>query len=277
MKLYLCAPHSNWFIDAMKVYLAGPSNGYTENCMKVYLAGTNSRDYVFDNHKNEKLYVLESFYYVKDWMLPYIKNKWNFLLDSGAFTFMNDKKSGKIDWNNYTEKYAQFINDNNIDLFFELDIDSIIGLKQVEKLRYKLEKLTNKQCIPVWHPTRGKEYWEKMIDQYSYVALGGMAANVKYKNKIEKYFPYFINSAKQKQCKVHALGYTKIKNLHKYKFHSVDSTAWLYGNRGGFLYQFTGNDIEQIKTKNKKLKSKPAAIHNFIQWVKFQKYAEKNL
>jgi len=32
---------------------------------------------------DEKLYILESFYYVEKWMIPYIRNKvWNFMLDS---------------------------------------------------------------------------------------------------------------------------------------------------------------------------------------------------
>tara|TARA_R100000655_G_scaffold34745_1_gene67588 strand:- start:7550 stop:8443 length:894 start_codon:yes stop_codon:yes gene_type:complete len=281
MKVYLATPHTydvgKLYSDNMKIYLAEAQHGETQKAMDVYLAGLSSRPFVLK--EQDKICVLESFYYIKDWMIPYIQNEWNFLLDSGAFTFMNDKKNnGNINWNEYTEKYADFINKNNIDLFFELDIDSIIGIKNVEKLRTKLEKLTNKQCIPVWHKTRGKKYWEKMIKEYDYVAIGGLVSNVKYKNKIEKYFPYFIKTAKENNCKVHALGYTSVKSLKKYPFYSVDSTSWIQGNRGGFLYKFTGNNIIQInKPQNTRLKAKKTAIHNFNEWVKFQKYAEKNM
>ena len=51
----------------------------------------------------------------------------------------------------------EFINTYKIDKFFELDIDSVVGYEEVLKLRKKLEHLTEKQCIPVWHTSRGKE------------------------------------------------------------------------------------------------------------------------
>jgi hypothetical protein len=66
--------------------------------------------------------------------------------------------------------------------------------------------------------------------------------------------------------------------MKRYKFDSVDSTAWIYGNIGGYIYQFTGREIIQIhKPPNTRLKSKKVAIHNFKEWVKFQKYAYENL
>lgn len=126
--------------------------------MKVYLAGCASFQKII-----EPLYipsVLESFFYFRsDWQLDYIKDK-NFLLDSGAFTFMMD--SGRnVDWDNYVERYADFINTNKIKYFFELDIDSIVGYDVVKKLRKKLEKLTGSQAIPVWHLSTGIYLEEK--------------------------------------------------------------------------------------------------------------------
>lgn len=120
-------------------------------------------------------YILESFFYLKDWLfdLPFYRTD-NFLLDSGAFTFLNQKKKAKPDWDLYVEKYAQAIVQKNIQFFFELDIDSIVGLAEVERLREKLERLTNRRCIPVWHRSRGKQYWLDMISEYDYVAVGGI-------------------------------------------------------------------------------------------------------
>jgi len=148
----------------MNVYLAGLNCGNIskKQKMNIYLAGfhgeknrTNQNDIL-----KQKIYVLESFAYIKDWQLPLIKNEWNFLLDSGAFTFMDNvqERTTGIDWNDYVKRYADFINKMNIDLFFELDIDSILSLKEVEKLREKLEKLTGKKSIPVWHRSRGIDY-----------------------------------------------------------------------------------------------------------------------
>ena len=60
---------------------------------------------------------------------------------------INGKNTNNVDWDEYIESYAEFINNHNIKLFMELDIDSVVGIKEVERLRNKLERLTNKQCI----------------------------------------------------------------------------------------------------------------------------------
>lgn len=249
--------------------------------MNLFLAGHSAEKNRVNTDKEvykDKIYILESFYYIQDWMLPYIKNHWHFLLDSGAFTFMNNvKKNNNVNWDEYLERYAKFINDYNIDLFFELDIDSIVGIKEVERLRHKLERLTNKKSIPVWHKSRGLEYWKKMVKDYDYVAIGGIVT----KEIKPKHYPIFNNLlkiAKENNCKVHGLGFTRTSELHKYPFYSVDSTAWIYGNRSGFLYRFTGNNIEKIdKPEGTRLKGKQVAIHNFKEWVKYQKYAKEHL
>ena len=246
--------------------------------MNIYLAG--------DNYKKDKfkistkdVNVLESYFYLRkqDWMFPLIKEFNNFLLDSGAFTFISQTKNHKINWDNYIEEYADFINKNNIKLFFELDIDSIIGIKEVERLRDKLEKLTNKKCIPVWHISRGHDYWLKMIKEYNYVAIGGIAI----KEIKQKHYPIFkqlIKEAHIEDCKVHGLGFTNLKGLTKYKFDSVDSTSWLSGNRFGSVYKFNGTTMVKIdKQKGQRIKNKETAMNNFIEWVKFCKYAEKYL
>ena len=109
--------------------------------MQLYLAGIwgeNKQDEL-QCKKKLKPRILESFYYINDEtkaMIPYYKD---FLLDSGAFTFMQNTKT-KINWDEYVERYAKFIKDNNIKHFFELDIDSIVGIEEVERLR-------NKDCI----------------------------------------------------------------------------------------------------------------------------------
>ena len=120
--------------------------------MKIYLAGTQGNKGGLVKDKIG-LYLLESFIYLNDKTIQFYKDH-HFLLDSGAFTYMNKKTDHKVDWDEYITNYASFIDKHDIEHFFELDIDSIVGIKEVERLRYKLEKLTNKQCIPVWHNSR---------------------------------------------------------------------------------------------------------------------------
>lgn len=242
--------------------------------------GTSREKWPYSGSEGGQYNILESFYYCKNnafipVLIPHLKS---FLLDSGAFTFMQGKAS--VNWDSYTEEYAAFINKHDIKLFFELDIDPIVGLKEVERLRKKLEHLTGKKPIPVWHISRGKEYFVKMCKEYPYVALGGIVTQEVPRAVYEKAFPWFIATAHKYGAKIHGLGYTSLEGLHKYHFDSVDSTAWLYGNRGGYLYKFnprTGMMDKIDAPSGSRLKSTEAAMHNFLEWIKFQEYAEKHL
>lgn len=239
--------------------------------MILYLAGTKD---IIPYIEDKNISILESFYYVNNEFAEKIKYFKNFLLDSGAFTFLNTKK--EIDWNIYLEKYVDFINKYDIKNFFELDIDNIIGYDKVKLLRKKLIKLTNKQPIPVFHRSRGKEEFLNLCSEFDYIAIGGIA--IKHIKKEEyKYFKWFIDEAHKKGCKIHGLGYTDIKGLKKYDFDSVDSTTWLTGGvRFGYIHKFNNGTIKKIHKKNNKLINvEEANLNNFTEWVKFQKYAER--
>ena len=262
--------------------------------MQIYLAGTHSRLYVMKVYlagehevKNGSLAdwrgldILESFVYCeKNRHFNRLVNagQINLLLDSGAFTFMSDKNNqGGVNWNAYIDRYAAFVLEHKIEKFFELDIDSVVGLKEVERLRTRLESLTHRQSIPVWHRARGLDYWRSMVKEYEYVAIGGIVTR-EIKQHEHGIFTNLINIAKENGARVHGLGYTNLKGLEKYKFDSVDSTSWLYGNRSGEVFKFNGKTIVSItKPPGTRLNARDVAINNFTEWVKFQKYAEKNL
>lgn len=297
----------------MKLYLAG---GIQANCkplwtallsalyrggreLKIYLAGTQGRRWVVDEKmkiylagqypwKREGIYddiiqkcdvaILESYYYADEWTEKTIPLLKNFLLDSGAFTFMSNAKKGNIDWKKYIDGYVDFINRNSVKHFFELDIDCIVGYENVLKIRQYIEEKTGKKCIPVWHKSRGKEEFLKMCDEYDYVAIGGIVSKEITQNEYP-YFTWFINEAHKRGAKIHGLGFTNLKGLEKYKFDSVDSTSWTTGNRFGSVYFFNGKTVVKYDKKQgqRLADSKAVAVHNFNEWVKFQKYAEKNL
>tara|TARA_R110000824_G_scaffold9123_1_gene41095 strand:- start:761 stop:1501 length:741 start_codon:yes stop_codon:yes gene_type:complete len=246
--------------------------------MKIYLAGTQG-DKANLTSTNKDLYLLESFYYLKDKHMDLYKNH-NFLLDSGAFTFFSGKK---IDWDNYVTRYINFINKHGIDLFFELDIDKIIGIDKVEKIRKRIEEETEKQSIPVWRPSRGIKYWYNMIKEYSYVAISASgkydSAWTRKKDNIPV-LKKMLKLAKENNCKVHGLGFTSLKLLSIISFYSVDSTSWIAGQQYCTFYKFNGKGMNQInKTDNNKrgINPKGRLLYNFNEWVKFQKYAYTNL
>lgn len=248
--------------------------------MNVYLAGTSPK---YLKGLKEPAYILESFAYMKkhEKHVPSLLQN-NFMLDSGAFTFMGNKTK-KIDWHEYTKEYVRFINENNIKLFFELDIYSVIGTKKTEELRELIESGTNKKSIPVWHIFLGIDYYKRMVDRYDYIAIG---ASGRHDSKWTRTNPEKLNAlvqyAKKRKTKVHGLGYTVLKQLEKIPFHSVDSTTWLNAGKYGEFQIFKNNSIKKLQAKNIGKKTIREAAeemqqHNFNQWIKFQKYAKAKL
>ena len=254
--------------------------------MKVYLAapGSVKKEFQDGTIVPEDIYVLESYYSMQDWFKPFIPRFKSFLLDSGVFTFMsNAQKHGSVDWLSYADGYADFIKEYKCQLYFELDIDAVKGLQYAEMLRNRIEQRVGWASIPVWHVSRGKDYFISMCRDYKYVAFGGIITDGLSTATLEKYFPWFINTAHKNGAKIHGLGYTNLKGLMKYHFDSVDSTTWTMGNRFGQLMQFKNGTIIKhnsvvgsVKTRSIKDLS-AAAYHNFSEWLKFQRYADNNL
>lgn len=250
--------------------------------MELYLAGLQGESgwgsSVLDADQPKiDLFVLESFYYADEWTERIIPKLRGFMLDSGAFTFLNSGR-GKPDWEAYVDRYADFINRNGVDLFFELDIDPIIGYDGVLRLRQRLEDKTGRKPIPVWHKSRGKDEFLKMCEEYEYVSIGGIVTK-EISRKEYQFFPWLIREAHRRGAKIHGLGFTNLEGLRKYRFDSVDSTAWTSGNRFGSVYRFNGRTmVKYDKKEGQKLADPRAvAVNNFNEWAKFQRYAEKHL
>lgn len=224
-----------------------------------------------------KPFILESFFYAKENSEATIQQYADYLLDSGAFTFMTNSGT-VVNWDEYVENFAHFVKRNNVDKFFELDIDSVVGYKKVLELRQRLETLTGRQPIPVWHKSRGREEYLRHCAEYKYVALGGIVSKEITDNDY-KFFPWFISEAHKQGAKIHALGFTNLVGLTKYHFDSVDSTAWTTGNRFGYLYKFDGKSMGKIKVPPGKRFADPkqVALNNYVEWCKFQRYASTNL
>ena len=245
--------------------------------MKIYLAGFKTIEKLYTKSTKD-INLLSSFYEHKGGVYGnYVKQE-NHILDSGAFTFLNNSSKGNLDWDNYITEYAKFINKNNIQKFFNLDIESICGDKEEERLRRKLEALTNKKCIPVWHKARGLDYFKWLTKEYNYIAIGGIVTK-EIKKTEYPVFTKLLKIAAANNCKFHGLGFTNIKGMHKYPFYSVDSTNWMASRFGSMgLYKFTGNDLKQIKKPpGMKKNGFKCDLFNFNEWIKFAKYAERHL
>lgn len=197
----------------------------------------------------------------------------NFLLDSGAYSFMNALKGKKVDFKAYQDSYIDFINRADVKYFFNLDLDNVIGIKKTKEMRDDLEKRTGKKCVPVWHKCMGLDGWIELTKQYDYVAIGTMQ-EIKGNPSVMK---ALTNVARKNNCKVHGLGFTP-KGVEKYGFFSTDSTSWFRGFVWGAIEHFNGKEIVRIanKEKNQRIKDRNAILKiNYEEWLKYQSFLDK--
>jgi len=246
--------------------------------VKVYLAVTSLA--YFTHAKPEDIYSLCSYYYTdKDKALTAYIPKWkDFILDSGIFTYLNGKESKGIDWDKYVDNYAEYIKTNKIKNYVEVDIDKILNLAEVERLRKRLEKKVGWQSMPVWHLGRGYDKWLEICHDYSYICFGAFITDGLKESKYKK-IPKFIADARNRKCDVHGLGMTHFNWLKKLKFFSVDSSSWCSGVRYGAVSKFDKDRIHIFpRPANKRFKDyKKVGYHNLNEWTKFIKYADEIL
>lgn len=241
--------------------------------MKLYLASLSGSRACLETLAKEGIripYVLESFYYMEDWIMDYVAHCQDFILDSGAYSFLKQNKS--LCFDDYLKRYIAFINQHDVKQFLELDVDAVVGLKKVEEYRHILERETGKKCIPVWHRSRGKPYFLDLVQEYNTVGFGGIAL----RHVRKKEFPYllwFLEQAHQHQAELHALGFSDFRHLKWLRFDRVDCTTWWSGGRYGILHRFDGQRIRTVSS-GRRLNHQQANLHNTKEWIKYVHYLQ---
>ena len=87
------------------------------------------------------------------------------MLDSGAFSVWNMGKTIDI------YKYIEFIKENNIEIYFNLDV---IGDVEGTKKNQKIMEDNGLKPIPVFHYGEPFEYLDWLVKQgYTYIGIGG--------------------------------------------------------------------------------------------------------
>lgn len=227
----------------------------------------------------EPYYILETFMDLKsdtkrtEELMEWYKRSKMFLLDSGAFTFMC-KPSVNMDFDEYVSKYINFINKYNIEYFFEMDVDNILGYDKVLELRRKIEEGTGKQVIPVWHKSRGKDEFIKMCDEYKFVAIGGIASR-EIKPSEYPLLKELCDIAHSKGCMIHGLGYLKLTqiNINECPFDSVDGSSWK-GDRTGHRFRLEKIDGNAYLYREKDIPRRnwrPLIRECYENWTEYAK------
>lgn len=246
--------------------------------MRLYLSSVIESFYNKDNVKEllEGANILHSFAYNKPGCSECYSYCKNLLLDSGAFTVMNSKKSRKtFSPMEYCKKYAEHINENNIEHFIELDIEGVYGFDVYRDCLHQLQDMTGKEPIYVFHKWRGLDYYRELVKKYDYIALGDVSVGGS-SREIYKYFPWFIEEAHRNNCRVHGLAFTYVRDLNYMNFDSVDSSTWTMGVKYANPFRFNGHGVRRYYCKRNDVrqlaKNDVVKEHDYLEWKKLSQY-----
>ncbi len=220
--------------------------------MKVYLAGIS----VSKPKKEKRLcelfhegHKLHSFYHCvtgfeKKWFKMNIKNKVDLFLDSGAVSAWS--KDIKID----IQEYISFIKKNKKVIGVYANLDVIGNPKKTLKNQKIMEK-AGLNPVPTFHMNSDVSFLKYYVENYDYVALGGMAGIGTSTEQLRMWLDdifskYICDPGGMPKVKIHGFGMTSFSLLIRYPWYSVDSTSWVITGRMGSIYVPLLRDGEYI-------------------------------
>lgn len=197
--------------------------------MKVYLADTIQRERLYPDKFQASN--LESYYAIikQRWEM---KNKINLFLDSGAYSAWS--KGVEID----IQKYISFIKKYKkyIDVYAVLDS---IGDAELTKKNQEIMEEAGLEPLPCFHYGEDLSYLKHYVDNYDFIALGGMVpvSNNKLAQWLDNLFSNYLTDKEGiPKVKVHGFGMTSIPLITRFPWYSVDSTSWVLTGRFGAVY-----------------------------------------
>ena len=170
----------------------------------------------------------------------------NFLIDSGAHTFITDyskfKSWSKQDFENYVKDYAAWLKANRDYIFagVELDIDyalnmlfgggpsSTVGTSIVEKWQQQYFMPLQDYGVDisyVWHTERKLEGWELMCSKFPYVGLPGEMSS-------EPDFNKYVAIARRYATKIHGFAATKQADFRDWPWYCMTEAHEILTRRG---------------------------------------------
>lgn len=192
--------------------------------MKIYFAVTGQQEPIYLGLK--KLNLLLSYHYYKDDMMLIKKLKnygLDMFIDSGAFSAYNSKQTIDID------QYCKFIIESECQFYAGLDV--LYNEKQTQANQEYMEKEYSLKPIPTFHKGESVEYLKDLVDNYPYIALGGLVFSGNLENYLDGVWKILLS--KNPKIHVHGFGLTNQSHIQNYPWQSVDSSSFKGGKRFG--------------------------------------------
>lgn len=192
--------------------------------MNLYFAAPNNKPDLLAVLKTEHKNVLFSYHYFKkkiEWLKEFrAEFGITTFIDSGAFSSHTQGTSIDLD------AYIAFLHELKPEIYAGLD-----DMKDPQKTwdNQKIMEQAGLNPMPCFHMGENITWLEKYIEQYDYIALGGMVMNSNVDSWLYKVWNTIIT--KKPSLKVHGFGMTDQEIDMKYPFYSVDSSSYAGGVR----------------------------------------------
>ena len=189
----------------------------------------------FTPFDNEFKFLLSYHYYKNQDLDAVFKEKFvepypQVFIDSGAYSAFSI--GAEID----IKEYAAWLYRYKHLVTVYSNLDSIGNAAKTLENQKRLEDM-GLRPLPVFHTGEPWSYLEHYIENYRYIALGGM---VPYLKDHKKLMPWLIRSFKMAKDRsvYHGFGCTNFNIIKSLPWYSVDSTSWLAGVKFGQVSLF---------------------------------------
>jgi hypothetical protein len=222
----------------MQVYLAGNTStgGLGAHLVTELFLQKQGGPRLFSYHA-----VSNDVFYSRSIFEVYMGNRVDLFLDSGAYSAWTQGVPIDI------QKYIEFIKEHQAMLGMYANLD-VIGEGGKAPSRDTAEKTLQNQHImeeaglspmPCFHFGEPMEYLTYYVENYEYMALGGLAALTT--DKIRPFLDncfgnYICGQDGMPRIKVHGFAVTSHKLMMCYPWYSVDSTSWIMTSRMGGIF-----------------------------------------
>jgi hypothetical protein len=210
--------------------------------------------------KGKKFNILRSFYPKPNENRPAWVNK--MFLDSGAFSARNSNKEISV------KEYGKYLLKKG-HLWDEIAGLDVIGDPIAsEKNQQYLDSL-GLETIPTFHPSSDIKYLEKLLNNYSHIALGGVAM-LRGKSQLRSWLDRCWEVIGDWPGKVHGFAVTDFNLIKRYPWYSVDSTTAARAGRIGILITPWGQlDISVgLKKYVHEYITTPGKIEVLMNWIR---------
>jgi hypothetical protein len=162
-------------------------------------------------------------------------------LDSGAFSAFT--KGVSIDINEYINFIKQY--QNHLEIYANLDV---IGDPEATLKNQKIMEEADLSPLPCFHYGEPIKYLKQYIQNYDYIALGGMVPISS--RDLTIWLDDLFSNHIPPNIKIHGFGLTSLKLLIRYPWYSVDSTSWCMTGRMGSIYVPRKRDNKYLYDEN---------------------------